>query len=154
MERLMEEEADREKSVQKEINYIHEIHLDKSNIDLFGQDVDKAVKDFEDIIDREAKDCYKENNINRAQLDSMLKDGNFPDDRSFKCFFLCVTTHLNVTDDKGNINEQSFRKYAIVDNQKMIDEIYNSCKGKKGTDPCDTVYQEGLCANNISKRYK
>ncbi|KAF5305203.1 hypothetical protein FQA39_LY09291 [Lamprigera yunnana] len=113
-------------------------------------DIDKVVKDFEEIVDAEAKDCYKENSLTRDQLDNNLKKREFPNDKSFKCFFLCVATHLNITDDSGNYNEQIFKKYLLVESDSLKDRIYKSCKDIKGIDACDTIYLVGMCATGIA----
>ncbi|KAK4885647.1 hypothetical protein RN001_001918 [Aquatica leii] len=102
---------------------------------------DKILKDFEDTVDSQARDCYGEFSSNRASLDAQLKLPEFPDDKNFKCFFDCVLSHLNFFDKSGALVEASLKKYV----DKDADKIYAACKDVSEPDGCDKFLGIAKC---------
>ncbi|KAF5272424.1 hypothetical protein FQA39_LY07892 [Lamprigera yunnana] len=96
-------------------------------------------------IDENARDCYKENNLTRKQLDELISSLRLPNDRSIKCFFDCVLTHLNIVDKLGNLVEDNFKAYLFVDDDGLKNQIYNACKDFKGDDECERIYNVSEC---------
>ncbi|KAF5291285.1 hypothetical protein FQA39_LY03436 [Lamprigera yunnana] len=60
---------------------------------------DKVIVDFENVVDKETKECYDEFKFNRQQLDGMLKLEDLPNDRNLKCYLACLHIHLNIVDN-------------------------------------------------------
>ncbi|KAK4885648.1 hypothetical protein RN001_001919 [Aquatica leii] len=112
-----------------------------------GENFDKILKDFEDTVDAQARDCYGEFNYNRATLDSQLKLPELPDDKNFKCFFDCVLTHLNFFDKSGALVEATLKKYVAKDS----DKIYAACKDISEPDGCDKFLGIAKCINSQVK---
>ncbi|KAF5272422.1 hypothetical protein FQA39_LY07890 [Lamprigera yunnana] len=112
-------------------------------------DFKKICAEFEGTIDENARDCYKENNLTRKQLDDALALSRLPNDRSIKCFLNCVMTHLDMVDESGNLVEDNFKKYLYVHNDVMEDQIYKACKDLEGDDGCEKMYNIAECLVEI-----
>ncbi|KAF5291280.1 hypothetical protein FQA39_LY03431 [Lamprigera yunnana] len=106
--------------------------------------VDKAIADFEDVVDKEAKECYSEFHVNRQQLDSMLKMRELPNDRNIKCYMACLFSHLDMVDESFNQLTENSKKYLEV-NETLADLVYNKCKDLKGEDNCEKVFNWANC---------
>ncbi|KAF5297543.1 hypothetical protein FQR65_LT09974 [Abscondita terminalis] len=107
--------------------------------------LEKLVNDFEDVVDKEARDCYGEFNLNRAMLDEKLKALEFPNDRNFKCFYHCIITHLNVFDKDGNMVIEKVKNYFDVE-EEVQKRVFDNCKDIQEEDGCEKFYQMALCA--------
>ncbi|KAF5291278.1 hypothetical protein FQA39_LY03429 [Lamprigera yunnana] len=104
---------------------------------------DKAIIDFEDAADKEAK-CYGEFHSNRQQLHSMLKMRDLPNDNNLKCYMACLFIHLNIVDESFNRLTENAKKYWEV-NKPAEDLIYNECKDLKGEDNCEKAFNATNC---------
>ncbi|KAF5292988.1 hypothetical protein FQA39_LY13757 [Lamprigera yunnana] len=111
---------------------------------------EKAVDDLEDVVEKEAKECYGEFHFNRQQLDSMLKMRDLPNDRNLKCYLACLFIHLNTVDESFNGFTESIKKYWELDEQ-TTDLVYNKCKDFKGEDNCEKSYNAANCVLEMLK---
>ncbi|KAF5272423.1 hypothetical protein FQA39_LY07891 [Lamprigera yunnana] len=115
-------------------------------------DFKKFIADFEDAMYKNARDCYKENNLTRKQLDDALALSRLPNDRSIKCFLDCAANHLNVVDQLGNLVEDNFKAYLYVVDDGLKDQIYKECKDLKGEGECEKIYNISECVlENVAK---
>ncbi|KAF5292992.1 hypothetical protein FQA39_LY13761 [Lamprigera yunnana] len=103
----------------------------------------KIVADFEDAIDKNAKDCYKEFNLDRQEIDRMIA-GKLPNDRNLKCVFHCVFVHLNIFDEAASTFTENAKKYYEVD-KPTADLIFNKCNDLKGEDNCEKTFHAINC---------
>ncbi|KAF5292989.1 hypothetical protein FQA39_LY13758 [Lamprigera yunnana] len=110
---------------------------------------EKATDDFEDVLDKKAKECNDKFHFNRQQLDSMLKiAGDLPNDRNSKCYLTCLYIHLNIVDKSFTTLTDDVKIYLEVD-EATAEIIYNKCKGLKGEDNCDKVFNAVNCIHNM-----
>ncbi|KAF5292991.1 hypothetical protein FQA39_LY13760 [Lamprigera yunnana] len=111
---------------------------------------DKVIDDFEDVIDKEAKECYDEFKLNRTQLDSMVKMENLPNDRNLKCYIACILIHVNIVDESFNVLTENAKKYYELD-EPSADLIYNKCRVLKGEDNCEKAFTASNCVRENLK---
>ncbi|KAF5297542.1 hypothetical protein FQR65_LT09973 [Abscondita terminalis] len=130
--------------------FIHCLHVKIKFINENGVNFHKLINDFEDKIDKEAKNCYKEFNMNRASLDEKLQSLELPNERNLKCFMNCVITHLNIFDKNGMIALEKLRKYLDIDKETQ-DKIYTNCKDIQGADDCEKFFEMSVCIRSYFK---
>ncbi|KAF5292993.1 hypothetical protein FQA39_LY13762 [Lamprigera yunnana] len=111
----------------------------------------KLLEDFEDEVEKEAKQCYADFHINRQQLDSMLKVLYLPDDRNLKCFLACTYLHFNVADETGALTNK-IKDYIDVD-EPIIEKMLSICKDIEGNDVCEKVFNEINCLRRVVKEF-
>ncbi|KAF5291286.1 hypothetical protein FQA39_LY03437 [Lamprigera yunnana] len=114
------------------------------------ENFDKAIVDFEDVVDKEAKECYNEFHFNRQQLESMLKMVDLPNDRNLKCYLACLYIHINIVDESFNRLTENAKQYYEVD-KPTADLIYNKCKDLKGEDNCEKAFTMTNCVREYLK---
>ncbi|KAF5285607.1 hypothetical protein FQA39_LY16576 [Lamprigera yunnana] len=111
------------------------------------QNMEKIVDDFEDSLDKNAPDCYKQFNYNRKKVDPIFRSPTLPSDSSFNCFLNCVGKSLTLLDASGNYKEESIKKYLETDDI-IATKIIVECKDVKGSDECETAYEKLNCVHS------
>ncbi|KAF5292995.1 hypothetical protein FQA39_LY13764 [Lamprigera yunnana] len=110
----------------------------------------QMIKDLEDAVDNDAKECYNTLHINREKFDRWLKMDILPEDRQLKCFLNCIFTSLRTIDDSGTSLTRNMTKYLEVDEEKQ-NYIMNLCEKLKGDDRCDKVFDMVNCLRSVLK---
>ncbi|KAF5291288.1 hypothetical protein FQA39_LY03439 [Lamprigera yunnana] len=113
---------------------------------------DNILDDFEDAIDKEAKECYNEFHLNRQQLDTMIKIKDLPNDRNLKCYLSCVYIHLNMVDESFDRLAENVKKYFEVD-EPTTDLVFNKCKDLKGEDNCEKSFTMTNCVRENLRKF-
>ncbi|KAF2881144.1 hypothetical protein ILUMI_25018 [Ignelater luminosus] len=86
--------------------------------------------------------CVKESNANPAAVEKLIKNSEFSDDNTIKCFLKCVYTKAGVMSEDGKFNADELKK-TLEDDQSP--DLVNKCKDLKGSDNCDTAFLVAKC---------
>ncbi|KAF5291289.1 hypothetical protein FQA39_LY03440 [Lamprigera yunnana] len=116
----------------------------------YQMNFEKALTDFEDVVDKEAKECYAEFHLDRQQLDRLLKMEVIPNDRNLKCYMACLYSHLDIVDESFTVLRENAKKYFEVD-EASANAIFDKCKNLKGADNCEKAYSSSNCVRDIIK---
>ncbi|KAF5292994.1 hypothetical protein FQA39_LY13763 [Lamprigera yunnana] len=105
------------------------------------------IEDFEDVIDKNAKECYSIFHLNREQLDEMVKHEALPNDNNLKCYLLCIFVHLDIFDESGTLLTENLKKYMEFDIEQR-DIVFNACRVLQGSNGCEKAFNMIICVRN------
>ncbi|KAF5297540.1 hypothetical protein FQR65_LT09971 [Abscondita terminalis] len=112
-------------------------------VDVLSDDNHDILHHFKGQID----ECMKEIRVDRALVESFLKENVFSEDKNFKCFLHCLQIKLNVINENGDVNIEEMKNVIfpfVEDKEKAAAEI-EKCSKIKEDDKCETSFEMVKC---------
>lgn len=94
--------------------------------------------------------CLKENNLSEemvnAMVESISKNGVFPDKREHRCFLNCMLVKSKCINEKGELILDNTKEQSNAIHVTFMEKFMRDCTNKiTDTDPCDRGARVEMC---------
>nr|AUF72981.1 odorant-binding protein [Anoplophora chinensis] len=91
------------------------------------------------------KACVAETGIDEAFVEKVDAEKVLVDDRTLKCYIMCIMKHCGAMSDDGIVDIESVVSNLTDEMKEKLEPIVRACGAKVGADHCETAWLTHSC---------